>query len=146
MNLRRDEIAFRKSYETLVVEQQLTTVFRPGNRLFPNYRGYKREEVVMARIIEKPGCDHREIPPVFSDIRIPVKIADIRSIDISILTPDDFLGSSPDVQNIEQLLIHLERIYQRPISSYENRVTRIHLEYLPELAPEMRSPPSLITY
>ncbi|MBL4681438.1 MAG: hypothetical protein JKY88_12045 [Pseudomonadales bacterium] len=133
MNLRRDEIAFRKNYEALVLDRQLTTVFRPGDRIFPNFRGYKHEEIVTARIIEKVGCDHRETPPVFSDIRMSVKIVDIRAIDISALTPGDFLGSSPDIQNVDQLLDHLAEIYQRPISSYENKVTRIQLQYLPEV-------------
>ncbi|MFT5210545.1 MAG: hypothetical protein ACI9CE_002271 [Flavobacterium sp.] len=144
MDLPRDEMAFRKTYEMLVVEQRLTTIFRPGNRLYPHYRGYKDQEIVMARIIEKPGCDKREIAPVFSDIKIPVKINDIRTFDISDLTTADFLGSSPDVQNLEQLLIHLEEIYDRPIESYENMVTRIQIQYLAESAYSALDPTSLM--
>ena len=132
MNLPRDEMAFRKAYETLVIEQELTTIFRPGNRLFPNYRGYKDQEIVMARIIETPGCDVREIAPIFSDIKIPVRISDIQAFDISDLTPKDFHGSSPDVQSLEQLLVHLEEIYDRPIASFDNTVTRINIQYLSE--------------
>ncbi|MFT5924364.1 MAG: hypothetical protein ACI9LE_001363 [Paraglaciecola sp.] len=144
MDLPRDEMAFRKTYETLLVEQQLTTIFRPGNRLYPNYRGYKYQEVVMVRIIEMPGCDKREIAPVFSDMKIPVKINDIRTIDISELTKADFHGSSPDVQNLEQLLVHLEEIYDSPIESYENTVTRIQIQYLVESAELVQEPPPLL--
>ena len=132
MDLPRDEMAFRKHYETLVLEQQLTTVFRPGNRLFPNYRGYKHHEIITARIIDKPGCDVQEIAPVFTEVKIPVKITDIRAVDIATLGPDDFCGSSPDVQNLKELLDHLEEIYKQPISAFQNEVTRIQFLYLNE--------------
>ena len=144
MDLPRDEMAFRKTYEALIIEQQLTTVFRPGNRLYPNYRGYKHQEVIIARIIEKPGCDEREIAPVFSDFKIPIEISDIRTFDIFDLTSADFRGSSPDVQNLDQLLTHLEEIYDRPISSYENTVTRIQIKYLAESACSVLDPASLM--
>jgi len=144
MDLPRDEMAFRKTYESLLVEQQLTTIFRPGNRLYPNYRGYKYQEVVMARIIEMAGCDKSEIAPVFSDIKIPVKINDIRTFYISDLTEADFHGSSPDVQNLEQLLVHLEEIYDRPIESYDNTVTRIQIQYLVESAELAQDPTCFI--
>ncbi|MFT7686594.1 MAG: hypothetical protein ACI9FB_001940 [Candidatus Azotimanducaceae bacterium] len=139
MNLPRDEMAFRKTYESLVIEQELTTIFRPGNRLFPNFRGYKNQEIVMVRIIEQLGCDERKIAPIFSDIKIPVRINDIRTFDISDLSSKDFHGSSPDVQDLEQLLQHLEEIYDRPIASYDNTVTRIQIQYLSEYARTKRA-------
>ena len=133
MDLPRDEIAFRKDYEKLVVAGSLTTIFRPGNRIFPNYRGYKLAEVVTARIIEKPGSDVEEIPPLFNDIKIRVSIEDIEAVNVYALQPDAFSGSSPDVQNVKDLLQHLEHIYREPISAFDNVITRISLRYLEQI-------------
>ncbi|MEJ6593542.1 MAG: hypothetical protein QNL99_16305 [SAR86 cluster bacterium] len=130
MDLARDEMAFRKDYETILVNQELTTIFRPGNRLYPNFRGYKLLEVVTARVIEKVGCDERKIAPTFSNIKVPIMISDIRTIDIDCLTPADFQGSSPDIQTLEELLEHLEEIYDKSIECYDNTVTRIQIRYL----------------
>jgi len=130
MDLARDEMAFRKNYETILINQELTTIFRPGNRLFPNYRGYKPLEIVTARVIEKVGCDERKIAPTFSGIKVPIMISDIRTIDINCLTPADFQGSSPDIQTPEELLEHLEGIYAKSIEFYDNKVTRIQIQYL----------------
>ena len=123
-------MAFRKNYETLVVQKILTTVFRPGDRLYPSYRGYRHDEVVTARIIERPGRDEKQIPPHFNDLKIPIRIVRIDMMDVYDLTPAHFLGSAPDVQNIPELLAHLEHIYQKPITDYGNKITRIQLEYL----------------
>lgn len=133
MDLPRDEMAFRKRYESLVVDQKLTTVFRPGNRVFPNFRGYKRDEVITARIIEVPGCDSDNIAPQFNDIRMPIQIAHIEILKVGELEEEHFLGSSPDVQSVAELLEHLTGIYQRPISEYGDEVTRIAFSYLREV-------------
>lgn len=130
MDLPRDEMAFRKRYEPLVVDRKLTTVFRPGNRIFPNYRGYKPNEVITARIIEKPGSDANNIPPLFNDIKMPIQIMRIETIPVHELEDEHFEGSSPDVQSVSELLEHLSAIYQRPISEYGDEVTRISFSYL----------------
>ncbi len=130
MDLPRDEMAFRKRYEPLIVDRKLTTVFRPGNRVFPNYRGYKLNEVITARVIEKPGSDANNIPPLFNDIKMPIQIMNIETIKVHELDESHFQGSSPDVQSVPQLLEHLTAIYQRPISEFDNEVTRISFNYL----------------
>lgn len=130
MDLPRDEIAFRKEYECLVLERAITTVFRPGNRIYPNWRGYRPGEVVTARIIEKCGCDRREIPPVFNNIKTPVQIAEIAVFPIGALEPAHFQGSSPDVADIGSLKDHLHYIYGRPVEAFGGEVTRIGLRYL----------------
>lgn len=130
MDLPRDEMAFRKTYEPLVVDRKLTTVFRPGNRVFPNYRGYKPDEVITARIIEKPGSDAKNIPPLFNEIKMPIQITCIETLSVEELEQMHFLGSSPDVQSVSDLLEHLDAIYQKPISEYGNQVTRIVFNYL----------------
>ena len=130
MYLPRDEMAFRKTYEPLVVDRKLTTVFRPGNRVFPNYRGYKPHEIITARIIEKPGSDASNIPPLFNDIKMAIQISQIETFMVDELEDAHFLGSSPDVQSVKDLLDHLCAIYQKPISEYDNQVTRIEFNYL----------------
>ena len=131
MDLPRDEMAFRKCYQDLVVNELLTTVFRPGNRVFPSYRGYKPNEVVDARIIEKPGSDLENVAPVFSNIKVQIKIATIDVISIDSLRSMHFDGSSPDVQSVDQLLEHLEGIYNKPIDEFDHQVTRIQFDYCP---------------
>lgn len=123
-------MAFRKEYETLVREKKLTTVFRPGNRLYPNYRGYKPEEIVTARIIEVLGCDKCCIAPVFNELKQPVLIRDITTLRIDELISADFSGSAPDVQSANQLIEHLELIYSKSLADFNYEVTRIRIVYL----------------
>ena len=130
MELPRNEIAFRKEYEELVLLNALTTVFRPGNRIFPNWRGYKPGEVITARIIEKCGCDEKEIAPLFNHHKIKVQVASIRTHHIDELTAAHFAGSSPDVHDIQSLKDHLAHIYGKPISAYDDEITRIELAYI----------------
>ncbi|MFT7245214.1 MAG: hypothetical protein ACI82A_002579 [Candidatus Azotimanducaceae bacterium] len=130
MELARDEMAFRKRYQQLVIDRQLTTVFRPGNRIFPKYRGYKLNEVISARIIEKPGCDESNVAPLFNDIKMPLQIAAIETININDLRSAHFEGSSPDVQTVEQLVDHLESIYNQSVGHFDNEITRIGFTYL----------------
>lgn len=134
MDLPRDEMAFRKQYQPLVVDRELTTVFRPGNRIFPNYRGYKPGEMITARIIEKPGSDELEIPPKFNDIKMPIQIMSIETFNVFSLNESHFVGSSPDVQSVAELIDHLGDIYQRPMSEFNDEVTRISFSYVREAA------------
>lgn len=130
MDLPRHEIAFRKRYETLVLDRSLTVVFRPGNRIYPNRRGYKPGEIITARIIEKPGCDERRLAPLFNDHRARVIVSSIEVMSIASLTAMDFEGSSPDVQDICSLQFHLKSIYGYTIDPFDGEVTRIKLEYI----------------
>lgn len=130
MDLPRDEIAFRKEYECLVLERAITTVFRPGDRIYPNWRGYRLGEAVTARIIERCGCDERQIPPVFNDHKVRVQIAGIGVISVARLAAADFAGSSPDVWDVESLKDHLFYIYGKPVAAFGGVVTRIRLRYL----------------
>lgn len=130
MELPRDEMAFRADYEILLSQQSLTTVFRPGNRIFPKWRGYKHGEVVTGRIIKCCGCDKENTAPVFTDLKIPLRVVQIETIPVSELSAQDFLGSSWDVTDADSLNQHIQRIYNKPLSAYGNVVTRIALDYL----------------
>ena len=130
LNLPRDEMAFRSDYEELLLNQSLTTVFRPGNRLYPNWRGYEQGEIITGRIIERCGCDIKNIPPLFKNLKILLKIAKIEILFTKKLNTQDFEGSSADVVDIDSLDKHISAIYNKSLSEYDNTVTRIVLEYL----------------
>ena len=130
LDMPRDEMAFRRRYEPMLFARNLTTVFRPGNRLWPNWRGYRLGEIITARVIARPGSDALGIPPEFTSTRIMIEIVDIKVLVPEALAPDDFIGSSPDVHDPGSLLVHLVRIYGRPLSSFGDVVTRIQFDYL----------------
>lgn len=125
----RDEMAFRRRYEPMLLARTLTTVFRPGDRRWPNWRGYRQGEIVTARVIARPGSDALGIPPEFTSTRILIEIVDIRVFAPETLTAADFVGSSPDVQDPGSLLVHLLGIYGRPLSDFGDVVTRIQFVY-----------------
>jgi hypothetical protein len=129
LDMPRDEMAFRRRYEPLLFARTLTTVFRPGNRLWPNWRGYRLNEIVTARVIARPGSDALGIPPEFTATRTRIEIVDIRVLPPEALTAEDFVGSSPDVHDVASLRIHLLGIYGRPLSAFGDVVTRIQFAY-----------------
>jgi hypothetical protein len=128
--LPRDEMAFRKEYGPLVLARGITTVFRPGNRVHPNRRGYMVGETVNARIIEQCGDDRLGQPPVFGAATIPIRITHLTVFFIDCVKHADFHGSSPDVFDRKSLIGHLERIYGEPIDSFDRIVTRIGFRYI----------------
>lgn len=130
LELPRDEMAFRLEYEPLMRARTLTTVFRPGNRLWPNWRGYQPGEIVTGRVIARPGSDALGIPPEFTPARFPIEIGTIKVMAPDILTAGDFTGSSPDVHDVPSLLDHLMSIYGKPLSAFGDPVTRIQFAYL----------------
>jgi hypothetical protein len=130
LDLPRDEMAFRKQYQSLLLTQKLTTVFRPGDRRAPAWRGYAPGEVVTARVIARVGSDALGVPPVFNDVRMPILIQSVTLRSLETLTSDDFAGSSPDVRDPSSLAAHLEGIYGRPLASWGSLVTRIAFSYV----------------
>lgn len=129
LEMPRDEMAFRRRYEPMLLARTLTTVFRPGDRLWPNWRGYRPGEIITARVIARPGSDALGIPPEFTSTRIMIGILDIRVLAPEALTAADFVGSSPDVQDVQSLRVHLLGIYGRPLSAFGDVVTRIRFAY-----------------
>jgi hypothetical protein len=132
-------MAFRADYEKVVSEQSLTTVFRPGNRIFPNWRGYKQGEIITGRIIDRCGCDIENIAPLFKPSKISLRIAKIDMILAAEICPQDFNGSSWDVTDLRSLDQHIYKIYNKFLSEYDNIVTRIQLEYLEPCKSQLRA-------
>lgn len=128
--LPRDEMAFRKQYEALLLQRKIATVFRPGNRVHPNRRGYMVGETVAARVIERCGCDRLGVPPLFNDVRVPIRITQLTVFFIDCVKEADFRGTSPDVFDRRSLIDHLLWIYREPIDSFNRTVTRIGFRYL----------------
>jgi len=127
--LPRDEMAFRGRYEALLLQRAITTVFRPGDRTWPNWRGYRQGEVVTARVIDTCGDDASRTPPRFNAVRLPIRLTEVLVLDVDRLAPPDFDGSSPDVVDRPSLLAHLQDIYGKSIDAFDRRVTRIRFTY-----------------
>lgn len=128
-----DEMAFRKIYKPLVEKEILTTVFRPGQRLCNDFRGYCPGDIVKAKIITELGSDRAKLAPKFLDNPIKfIKIGSIKAIKIKDLKPSDFKGSSPDVRDKQSLKYHLGLIYNLDPASLsdEAEITRINFIYL----------------
>jgi len=129
LDLPRNEMAFRRRYQNLLLARKITTVFRPGDRIHPNWRGYVEGETVTARVIEQIGSDELGVPPLFNSIRIPIKIVKLDVKPIDSLGPEDFHGSSPDVTNSGSLESHLIGIYGKSVGEFGGQVTRIQFSY-----------------
>lgn len=126
-------IAFRKIYKDLIKEKKITTVFRPAARLCGDFRGYCEGQIVTVGIIDKVGADWGALPPVFLDESFgKIKITSAEARQIKELTSDDFIGSSPDVQDTTTLKFHLGIIYNLSPEQVtdDSVVTRIQFEYL----------------
>lgn len=131
MGLARDDIYFRRAYESLIRSKRLTTVFRPGNRSCGLNKGFCENEILTIRLLEKPGDDESLIKPKFIPIDQKVKVVTFEVKKIEEYTGDDFKGSSPDVRDVESLKYHLGLIYNKPAESFTGKeVTRFVLEYL----------------
>jgi len=134
LELPRDEMAFRKQYQPQLAARTLTTVFRPGDRRYPAWRGYVQGETITARVIARTGCDARGLAPIFNGFRAVIRIEDVAVLPVGSLGPADFAGSSPDVRDAPSLLAHLAAIYGRPIEAFGGIVTRIRFAYVPDAA------------
>lgn len=131
MKYPRNEIWIRKVYEDLVKEEKLKVMFRPGERICDGKKEkcFHPGEEVLLRVLERPGDSERNIEPQFTGTVRKAKIKEMKEIKIEELTEKDFEGSSPDVQNIEQLKYHFGLVYNLSLVEIE-KVTKIEIEYL----------------
>lgn len=133
MNLSKDEMAIRAIYADLLMAGEFTTVFRPGSRLCEEFRGYCPGQKVTARILDRIGADWAHIAPQFKPgLERSIEIAAIEVKKIGELTPEDFAGSTPDVQTPDQLIYHLGTIYNLLPSELnsDTTITKITFTYL----------------
>ncbi len=112
MYLDRDEIGLRQEDENDLLAKERLTIFRPGNRIYPQKRWFMQWEVVKARIIDKPWNDREKIAPTFSTIVKLVKIQTIKVLRQEELIEDDFRNSLEYVQSSEDVKKYLENIYK----------------------------------
>jgi shikimate dehydrogenase len=131
--LNPDEMAFRKIYWTLLLQNQITTVFRPGKRTSGMPRAYVEGQIVKARVIDSIGADWAGVPPQFvSELSKQIRITKIQAKRLGELKRADFNGSSPDVTNKLSLRYHLGSIYNLYMDDLKNDawITIIKFEYV----------------
>lgn len=129
MYLDRNDISFRKENEEEVTIKDKITVFRPGNRIYPQDRGYIKGEVIKARIIDVPWNDKEWKEPIFSNIVKLVKIETITVLQEEEIDNIDFKNSLKNIQTKEELLKHLECVYKK---NNFNTITKIQMKKLSE--------------
>lgn len=112
MYLDRDEIGLRQEDENDLLAKERLTIFRPGNRIYPQKRWFIQWEVVKARIIDMPWNDREKIAPTFSTIVKLVKIQTIKVLRQEDLIENDFRDSLEYVQSSEDVKKYLENIYK----------------------------------
>lgn len=126
-------MAFRRIYRLVLLEEQVTVVFRPGRRLPGEYRGYHVGQIVQAKVIDQAGLDRARVAPEF--LPYPIKTIRIESIEvrkIGSLGPKDFVGSTSDVFDIASLVYQLGLIYNMDPADLTSdaEVTRIRFSYI----------------
>jgi hypothetical protein len=132
LSLNPNEMAFRKMYQALLEQEKITTVFRPGQRLCGDFRGYCAGQKIELRVIEKVGADWAGIAPQFiTGFSKGAIIKEIETKTIGELTEKDFEGSSPDISNTDSLKHNLGLIYNLSNEELTNDsvITRIIFEY-----------------
>ncbi len=128
--LNPNQMAFRKPYAELVLDGKLTTVFRPGHRLAGDERGYRPNQMVMARIIDRPGLDWACIEPAFvPEVTRCLRIDQVYVKAVADLELSDFVGSSPDIHDQQSLLYHLGVVYNLSPNEIEE-VTVIKFSFM----------------
>lgn len=130
MNKKTDAIGFRKVYSELVFANSLTTVFRLNRSKYKDL--YCCGRIVEGRIITEPGNSRLNIEPVYESKPIYLIAKSVTLVALEELKPADFVGSSPDVQDIRGLIYHLGLIYNRSTKEFtpQTKVIRIELEYV----------------
>ncbi|MBI1272183.1 hypothetical protein GC174_17280 [bacterium] len=132
----KNAIWIRKFYQTLLEDRSLTTIFRPGRRLLEENhpKALAVGEETCLRIIDKVGADWAEIPGILLPEPVyPVVIKAVTVKRLKGLLPEDFEGSSPDVQDLSGLKLQLGLIYNlsKEDLSSDFWVTRTTFRYLP---------------
>ena len=135
----RKEIWVRKFYIDDVTNGTVTTIFRPSRRLLhENHpKALGAGEIVKVRVVDKPGADWKK---VYGELLLhPNRAAQITDVEVRKFTefvdPADFVGSTADVQNNQELRINLAHIYNMAASGFGDHlwVTRTRFEYVPAL-------------
>jgi len=110
--LNPNEMAFRKIYWPLIESEQVTKVFRPGDRSCGCWRGYCSGQEIELKVIDKIGVDWARVEPIFdSGLCKKVAIREVIVKRIKDLIDEDFKGATPDVYDQASLRYNLGVIY-----------------------------------
>lgn len=122
------ELWFRREYLELIQNKSLLTAVRPGDRRHPRPKSVSINQMARVRIIESPGSEADGIMPTFLDFSCFVKITNLFVDRVCKLTTKGLIHCSPDSQTPNDILDHLEKIYQKKFSP-EDVVTILHWKY-----------------
>lgn len=111
MYLDRNDLSFRQEEKKDLLSQDKITVFRPGNRIYPEHRWYIPGEVVKARVIDVPWNDKEHKEPIFSDTVELVKIQTIHILKTEDIHENDFKNSWAYIKTKDDLAKYLKTIY-----------------------------------
>lgn len=112
LNVKREEIYFRRIYRNLLEQKKITAIFRPGNRLNEHPKGLRVGETVTLRMIDGVGADWAQLAARLDpSFKMKAKIVSVKTKTLGELKKSDFEGSSPDVQSVYSLKYHLGVIY-----------------------------------
>jgi hypothetical protein len=125
----RDEIWLRKVYEPEVVSGSLTRIFKPGDRTYPNHKGFKIGEQIKIRVVEIPGNDQTNCVPIVKNYYRKATIDSIIVTAIDSLKKEDFIGSSKDIYNKNSLRYNLGLLYNDVPESF-NKISIIEIKYI----------------
>jgi hypothetical protein len=125
----RDEIWLRKVYEPEIISGLLTRIFKPGNRNYPNPKGFKIGEEIKIRVVDIPGNDETKCIPVVKDYYRNATIDSIKVTDLNSLKKEDFIGASTDIYNNISLRYNLGLLYNDIPESFD-KISIIDIKYL----------------
>lgn len=125
-----DAIGFRMVYRDFVLLRSLTTIFRLDKSKYKEL--YCCGRIVEGRIIAVPGNPRLNTKPIYEGKPIHLIAKSVSRIALGKLKQGDFVGSSPDVQDVQGLIYHLGMIYNKSAGEFTPRtkVIRIELEYV----------------
>jgi hypothetical protein len=125
----RDELWIRKVYEPEVMDGSLTRIFKPGDRNYPNPKGFKISEEIKIRVVEIPGNDETNCIPVVKDYYRKATIDSITVTEIASLKSEHFIGASKDIYDTKSLRYNLGLLYNNIPESF-NKISIIDITYL----------------
>ena len=132
---RRNHITVRRLYNSFVEDRSLTTIFRPGVRLYPNEKSYRDGQLALVKILQVPGNDVYGIEPVHFDNDFPVRVERSVATRLIDVEPSLFSSAGPDINSLDTLRFNLANIYNlsyKEVFSDDFEVTYTTFKYLDE--------------
>ncbi len=124
-----DELWFRFPYRALLKDKRLKLIIKPGDRRYPNPKGFKEHQKVRLRVLQEPGAEKWNLLPIFDGFEARARILKIVVKELGWTRKAELKFASPDCQSRELIKYHLGLIYNQEFS-YEDIISLIHFEYI----------------